>query len=79
MSLLINTGIYVVSPSILELIPPKEYQMTDLIDDAVRNHRVVVGYEFTEAWRDIGKMDDYMAAISDIENGRESDLEGFFS
>jgi NDP-sugar pyrophosphorylase family protein len=77
---LINTGIYVLSKKILELIPNnKEYQMTELISDAILNKRTVFGYEFSDAWRDIGRMDDYMKVIGDLENGRESDLDGFFS
>ncbi len=76
---LINSGIYVVSPSVMDLIPEKgEFAMTTLIDEARKNDLRVAGYEFTEPWRDIGRMDDYMKALSDVENGEETDTEGVF-
>ncbi|MFX1483538.1 MAG: sugar phosphate nucleotidyltransferase [Promethearchaeota archaeon] len=79
LSYLINSGIYVLSPSVLDLIPYEgEYAMTTLIEDAQKNHLKVVGYEFTDPWRDIGRMDDYMKALSDIENGEETDTDGVF-
>ncbi|MFQ5833399.1 MAG: sugar phosphate nucleotidyltransferase [Candidatus Thorarchaeota archaeon] len=78
-SFLVNSGIYAVSPSVLPLIPNDGiFQMTDLIDVAISKGMNVVGYEFSESWRDIGRLDDYMKAISDIENGVDSDTEGLF-
>ena len=76
---LINSGIYVVSPTVLPLIPDEGvYAMTTLIEDARKNGMEVAGYEFSDSWRDIGRMDDYMKVLSDIENGEESDTEGVF-
>ncbi|MBY8998569.1 MAG: nucleotidyl transferase, partial [Candidatus Thorarchaeota archaeon] len=76
---LINSGIYVVSPSVLPLIPDEGvYAMTTLIEDARKNGMKVAGYEFTDSWRDIGQMDDYMKVLSDIENGEETDTDGVF-
>jgi NDP-sugar pyrophosphorylase family protein len=78
-SFLVNSGIYVLSPNMLTSIPTDGvYHMTDLISDSIARGKKVLGYQFTEAWRDIGRMDDYMKAISDIENGQESDTDGVF-
>lgn len=76
---LINSGVYVLSTSALELIPETgAFPMTMLINDSLKNGLRVAGYEFTESWRDIGRMDDYMKAVSDLENGEETDMEGVF-
>lgn len=78
-SFLINSGIYVISPDTLSLIPDKgQFQMTDLIPKAIKAGKKVVGYQFTEAWRDIGRMDDYMKTINELENGQVPDSDGVF-
>ncbi len=78
-SFLINSGIYVVSPNLLEIIPPEgEYPMTELIESARESGFNVLGYQFTESWRDIGRLDDYLKAINDLENGKVGDTEGVF-
>lgn len=78
-SFLINSGIYVISPEILTLIPDEGiFHMTDLIPKSIEEGKKVVGYQFTEAWRDIGRMDDYMKTINDFENGQVPDSEGVF-
>lgn len=77
-SFMINSGIYALSPEVIELVPEdREYQMTELIPNAISSGKKVLGYQFTEAWRDIGRFDDYMKVIADIGNGLESDIEGF--
>jgi NDP-sugar pyrophosphorylase family protein len=48
-----------------------------LIPNIIDSGKKVLGYEFTEPWRDIGKFDDYMKVIADIGNGFESDVDGF--
>lgn len=78
-SFLINSGIYVISPSLLDLIPSSGiFQMTDLIPKAIKDGKKVAGYQFTEAWRDIGKMDDYMKTLNDLESGQVPDSDGVF-
>jgi len=55
----INTGIYVLSPEACEMIPGgKVYNMTDLIDDAMRKSLPVKVYAMHEYWRDIGRIED---------------------
>lgn len=64
LTFLINSGIYILSPNVFSLIPNEgKYLMTDLIDKMIKNGLNVVGYEFTEAWHDIGRLDDYMKTI----------------
>jgi NDP-sugar pyrophosphorylase family protein len=79
MHFLINSGIYVVSPNLLDIIPDDgEYLMTKLIDEARNSGFKVLGYQFTESWRDIGRLDDYLKAINDLENGKVGDTDGVF-
>lgn len=79
-SFLINSGIYAVLPDTLSLIPDNgRFHMTELVKSAIGEGMKVLGYEFTEAWQDIGRMDDYLKAISDMENGFESDADGVFA
>ena len=76
---LINSGIYILSPKVLSLIPEeKEFQMTDLIGSALKNNQRVFGHIFTETWIDIGGLDDYMKAIGDLENGNNRDTDHIF-
>jgi len=66
---LINTGMYVVEPAVLGLIPAGRYFMTDLIN-AVRGQggRVSV-FQSSEYWRDVGTIDSYAQVIKDIRGG----------
>jgi len=79
MTFLINSGIYAITPKVLKLIPAKGlFQMTDLINKAIKEGMNVIGFEFEEPWRDIGRLDDYMKAVGEIENGLEGDTDGLF-
>lgn len=62
---LINSGIYVVSPELLDIIPENGmYPMTTFIEDAKKNGMSVLGYEFDDPWKDIGRLDDYFKAFN---------------
>ena len=62
---LINSGVYVVSPEILDMIPESGiYPMTSLIDDVRKSGMKVFGFEFDDSWRDIGRLDDYIKAFN---------------
>ena len=75
---LISSGIYVVSPSIIEMIPSEGmYHMTDLMSDAISKGIKVSGYVFEDSWRDIGRLDDYLEAVN--ANGDDSTLGEFGS
>ncbi|MFW9965066.1 MAG: sugar phosphate nucleotidyltransferase [Candidatus Sifarchaeia archaeon] len=66
---LISSGIYILSPHLLSLIPEEgKYLMTDFIERMIAEGMNVLGYTFTEAWHDIGRLDDYMKSILNDEN-----------
>lgn len=63
----INGGVYAVNPEITKYIQQdKVYNMTDLIEDAMNNEYKSGIYEITEYWTDIGQIDDYRKANTDI-------------
>ncbi len=62
-------GIYVLTPAILDLIPSDTYYGVDLLikDMLVRGHPVAK-YLTRDYWIDIGQLEDYEAAKSDIQS-----------
>jgi dTDP-glucose pyrophosphorylase len=53
---LVNAGIYVVEPAVLDLIPDEApYPMTDLVGTCLEQGRRVAGWELTGDWHDIGR------------------------
>jgi len=71
MSQLINAGIYLLNPSIRRLIPNGQpYDIPDLIERLIAEHRTVVCFPIREYWLDIGKVDQYDQAKADIASGR---------
>lgn len=70
-SFLVNAGIYLLEPSVLPLIPlGVKYDMTDLIEDLIKEGQTVVGFPIMEYWLDIGKHDDFEQAQSDVSTVR---------
>jgi NDP-sugar pyrophosphorylase family protein len=64
----VNAGIYLVEPSIRDLIPHGErFDMTDLIDRMLADGRPVAGFPIVEYWLDIGQPADYLRAQADAE------------
>ena len=58
--LLINAGIYVLSPNLLDLVPVgQEFTMPDLLARARREGYRVAPFLIRERWRDIGQPEDY--------------------
>jgi dTDP-glucose pyrophosphorylase len=56
---LCNAGIYLVSPSILQIIPKGEYfNMTDLVDLCLAQSRLVSVFPIHEYWSDVGTTED---------------------
>jgi NDP-sugar pyrophosphorylase family protein len=47
--------------------------MTELMEQMMAEGMNVVGYEFTESWHDIGRLDDYMKIIT--KNDNENNLD----
>ena len=57
---LINAGIYLCKPNVVDLVPKnKFYNMTDLIDKALNQNLKCKVYLIEEFWIDIGNLNDY--------------------
>lgn len=65
---LINTGMYVLNPHVLEIIPENTfYNMTDLILDAKRLGKSVKVFPISEnSWTDIGEWIEYKRALEKL-------------
>ncbi len=67
---LINAGIYLVQPSVIDHIPSEgSYDMTDLIRNLVEQNRTVVAFPIHEYWLDIGEHGDYSRAQEEHHRG----------
>ncbi|MCX7936261.1 MAG: sugar phosphate nucleotidyltransferase [Chlorobi bacterium] len=64
----INTGIYILESSVLELIPSgKEYDFSkDLFPLMLQQGRALYGYTARGYWRDIGNLSEYQQAHYDV-------------
>ena len=68
---LVNAGIYLLEPAVLDCIPPGErFDMTELIQVLLQQGRTVVSFPIVEYWLDIGRAEDYERAQSDVETVR---------
>ena len=62
----VNAGLYVLSPSVLDNIPPDSFlNMPDLFADLLKKGRCVTAYPIRDYWIDIGHIDDYEKANGD--------------
>lgn len=69
---LINAGIYVVSPSVLDLLPKGDFfDMPDLIQILINQERKVETYHINGEWYDLGTMETYQKinALKSKESG----------
>ena len=64
----INTGIYVISPELLEQVEPQFIGMPTILEQQIGKSQKVVSYPLHEYWLDIGQMEDYNRAQRDIIN-----------
>ncbi len=66
---LVNTGLYVLNPDVLELIPDnKLFHITHLIDKIKKNKGTIGVYPVSEkAWIDVGQWAEYRKALKMIE------------
>tara|TARA_Y100000294_G_scaffold46423_1_gene43047 strand:- start:314 stop:1396 length:1083 start_codon:yes stop_codon:yes gene_type:complete len=64
----VNVGLYVLNPNLINLIPRnKNYNMTDLIQDAKRKKKQVGVYPIDDAsWIDVGQWSEYHKAIEKL-------------
>ncbi|MGB0682842.1 MAG: nucleotidyltransferase family protein [Magnetovibrionaceae bacterium] len=73
LSFLINAGIYLLEPRIVEKIPSGDrYDMTDLISDTIAAGGTVTSFPIHEYWLDIGQIEDYVRAQGDAKAGKLS-------
>jgi len=70
----VNTGIYILEPSVLDLIQPDESCdfARDLFPELLRQERKICGFEAIGYWSDIGSLDSYSRTHFDILEGRMS-------
>jgi NDP-sugar pyrophosphorylase family protein len=60
---LINAGIYVLEPALLDLIAPQRFfPMTGLLDRLLADGRTVAVYQVEEDWIDVGRREDLSRA-----------------
>lgn len=63
---LINAGLYVLDPSVAELVPlGQRFDMPDLIQAAIEAGKVVGSFLVHEYWLDIGRLEDFERASVD--------------
>jgi NDP-sugar pyrophosphorylase family protein len=72
----INAGIYLISLTALDLLPPDgRFDATQLIQAAMDANRAVYSYPIKEYWMDIGRLEDYFRANDDAQKWMDSDDE----
>ena len=55
----VNAGIYVLEPSVLEIIPKQEFfDMPQLFDQLIARQKKTGAFPIREYWLDIGRLDD---------------------
>lgn len=52
---LINAGIYILSPEIIQRVPRKFFPITELFDEAVRRQDRIGAFEIIDEWIDVGQ------------------------
>ncbi len=67
---LVNTGLYIINPDLLDLIPAnKFFHITHLIEEAIsRGMRIGVFPVADDAWKDVGEWSEYRKTVKSIEN-----------
>jgi len=65
---LVNTGLYVLNPDVLHLIPKdKRYHITHLIEDAQKDEKKIGVYPIDDDdWIDVGQWAEYQKAVSQL-------------
>lgn len=68
----INTGIYILEPSVLDLIPPKtDFDFSkDLFPMMLKEKLPLYGYTADGYWKDIGNLQEYQLAHQDVLRGK---------
>lgn len=68
----VNTGIYILEPQVLDLVPPgMEYDFSqNLFPDMLEQKLKLYGYVAPGYWRDIGNIEEYYVGHQDILDGK---------
>jgi len=67
---LVNAGIYVLDPDVIDLIPEERaFDMTDLFSSVVEDRHMTAAFPIHEYWLDVGRVDDLERANLDFTNG----------
>lgn len=68
-SFLVNAGIYIVEPSVLDYIPGDEFfDITSLFDELLEKQLPVIAFPLREQWLDIGRPEDLAIANSIVDD-----------
>jgi len=59
----VNAGVYILKPCLIEQIPLKFFNMTDLVDDLLDSKSAVGVFPIHENWRDIGSPIDFKEVV----------------
>jgi NDP-sugar pyrophosphorylase family protein len=71
----VSMGVYLFEPGVLRFLPPmRRFDLPDLILTMLRANERVVAYPHTGYWLDIGRPDDYEAAVREFEQRRSEFL-----
>jgi NDP-mannose synthase len=77
LNLSVSMGVYCFEPRVLSYIPYNEYlDFPDLVLRLIAAGELVQGYPFDGYWQDLGRPDDYEAAVKDFEALKPEFLEG---
>ena len=72
----VSMGVYAFRREILEVIPDGYFDFPDLVLELIRRGRPIRGFSFHGLWLDIGRQEDYAAAIETFEKERGRFLPG---
>lgn len=73
-SLTVSMGVYVMEPEVLDRIPPSGYfDFPQLVQRLLDDGRPVGTFPFSGFWLDIGRRDDYEAALEQWQHGTAAD------
>jgi NDP-sugar pyrophosphorylase family protein len=66
----VNAGIYLIQPSVCKMIPrDRTFDMPDLITSLINARKRVICFPIREYWLDIGQIEQYERASSDLASG----------
>ena len=65
-----NAGIYLMRKEVIEQIPERPYNATDLMEKLIHEGRKVISFPIIGYWLDVGNPQDYAKANQDIKHLR---------